>query len=94
MIFSSRMGITVKLGLLSCIITIVFGIGIGILSAVKKYTLVDYAATTFAVIFSAAPGFWVALMSMLVSASIWGGSPPPGALAAGGKLSCLWCAWR
>ena len=66
MIFSSRMGITVKLGLLSCLITIVFGIGIGILSAVKKYTLVDYAATTFAVIFSAAPGFWVALMSMLI----------------------------
>ena len=66
MIFSSRMGITVKLGLLSCLITIVFGIGIGILSAVKKYTLVDYAATTFAVIFSAAPGFWIALLAMLI----------------------------
>ena len=39
MIFSSRMGITVKLGLLSCLITIVFGIGIGILSAVKNIPL-------------------------------------------------------
>ena len=36
------------------------------MSAVKKYTPVDYAATTFAVIFSAAPGFWVALMAMLI----------------------------
>lgn len=66
MIFESRIGITVKLGLLSCVITVLFGIGIGILSAVKKYTPIDYAATTFAVIFSAAPGFWVALMAMLI----------------------------
>lgn len=65
MIFESRFGITLKLGLLSCAITVIFGIGIGILSAVKKYSVIDYAATTFAVIFSAAPGFWVALMAML-----------------------------
>ena len=65
MIFS-RIGITIKLGLASCIVTILAGVGIGILSAVKKYTPVDYAATTFAVIFSAAPGFWVALMAMLI----------------------------
>ncbi len=65
MIFSSRLGITVKLGLLSCLITILAGVGIGILSAVKKYTPVDYAATTFSVIFSAAPAFWVALMFMM-----------------------------
>ena len=65
MIFS-RIGITIKLGLLSCLVTILAGVGIGILSAVKKYTPIDYATTTFAVIFSAAPGFWVALMAMLL----------------------------
>ena len=63
---ASRIGITVKLGLWSSLVTILLGVGIGILSAVKKYTPVDYAATTFAVIFSAAPGFWVALMAMLL----------------------------
>jgi peptide/nickel transport system permease protein len=62
----SRIGITIKLGLLSCVVTIVAGVGIGILSAVKKYSPIDYATTTFAVIFSAAPGFWVALMAMLL----------------------------
>lgn len=66
MIFSSRLGITLRLGICASIITIVFGVGIGILSAVKKYTPIDYIATTFAVIFSAAPGFWVALMLMMV----------------------------
>lgn len=64
-IFDSRIGITLKVGILSSIITITLGVGIGILSAVKKYTAVDYAATTFAVIFSAAPAFWLALMAMM-----------------------------
>lgn len=65
-IFDSRLGVTLKVGLLSCIITVVLGVGIGILSAVKKYTAIDYTTTTLAVFFSAAPAFWVALMSMLV----------------------------
>ncbi len=65
-IFNSRLGVTLKVGVLSCIVTVLLGVGIGILSAVKKYTAIDYAATTFAVVFSAAPGFWVGLMSMLI----------------------------
>lgn len=63
---SQRIGVTIRLGLLSSILTIVAGVGIGILSAVKQYTPVDYAATTFSVIFSAAPGFWVALLAILI----------------------------
>ncbi len=62
----SRIGITLKLGIWSCIVTIVIGVAIGILSAVKKYSVIDYVMTTLAIIFSAAPGFWVALMSMMV----------------------------
>ncbi len=65
-IFSSRLGITLKVGLWSCLITVVCGVALGILSAVKKYTVIDYATTTFAVIFSAAPAFWVALMAMML----------------------------
>lgn len=65
-LISQRIGVTVELGVLSSIVTILVGVGIGILSAVKKYTPVDYGVTTFAVIFSAAPAFWVALMSMLI----------------------------
>ena len=63
---ADRIGITLRLGLLSCLITVVLGTAIGILSAVKQYSVVDYAATVFAVVFSAAPGFWVALMSVLI----------------------------
>ena len=65
-IFSSRLGITLKVGVLSCIITILVGVGVGILSAVKKYSIIDYITTTLAVIFSAAPAFWIALMALMV----------------------------
>ena len=65
-IFSKRLGVTLLVGVCASVITILIGVCIGILSAVKKYSILDYAVTTFAVIFSAAPGFWVALMGMLL----------------------------
>ena len=65
-IFSKRLGVTLQVGVVASLITIVVGVGIGILSAVKKYSAIDYGVTTFAVIFSAAPGFWVALMAMIL----------------------------
>lgn len=62
----NRIGISLRLGILSSLVTITLGLSVGILSAVKQYSIADYAATTFSVIFSAAPGFWVALMAMIV----------------------------
>lgn len=62
----SCIGVTIQLGLWSCLITVVLGVGIGIVSAVKQYSAIDYAATGFAVVFSAAPAFWIALMAMLL----------------------------
>lgn len=61
-----RIGITLSLGLLASAVTILIGVSAGIISAVKQYSPIDYAATTFAVIFSAAPAFWVALMAIIV----------------------------
>lgn len=61
-----RLPVTLKLGIAACVVTIVVGILVGIVSAVKQYSVIDYTATTFAVIFSAAPAFWVALMAIIV----------------------------
>ena len=61
-----RLPITLRLGLSACAVTIVVGILVGIVSAVKQYSVIDYLTTTFAVIFSAAPAFWVALMAIIV----------------------------
>ena len=65
MIFQ-RLPITLRLGLAACVVTVAIGLLVGIVSAVKQYSALDYCTTTLAVIFSAAPGFWVALMAIIL----------------------------
>lgn len=74
----SRIGITLKLGLISSLITIVVGVSIGIISAVKQYSALDYTATTLSVFFSAAPPFWIALMSLILFSLKLGWLPTSG----------------
>ena len=67
-IIGERIGTTIKLGLLSVVVTIVLGIPLGILASTKQNTVFDYSATTLAVIMAAFPSFWLALMLILLFA--------------------------
>lgn len=60
---------TMKLGLFSSLITLFVGISVGIISAVKQYTIVDYVSTVFATFFASVPGFWLALMGIVLFSS-------------------------
>ena len=64
MIFE-RIGVTLALGLLGVVFSLVIGIPIGVLSSTKQYSIFDYTATTFAVVLAAVPSFWLALMLIL-----------------------------
>jgi peptide/nickel transport system permease protein len=57
-----------QLILLSTIFAIIIGVGLGMLSAVKQNTKVDYAASIFSFIGISIPGFWLGLMLILVFA--------------------------
>lgn len=59
---STRVPVTFELGILALIFNIAVGIPIGILSAIRQNSAVDYAGRTIAVALLAAPGFWVALI--------------------------------
>lgn len=61
-----RLGVTVKLGLYGSAITLVVGLLVGILSAVRQYSVIDYITTVFATFFASVPGFWLALMGIIV----------------------------
>ncbi|MGI5970281.1 MAG: ABC transporter permease [Oscillospiraceae bacterium] len=61
-----RLGVTLLLGILGSLITIIFGMLIGILSAVKQYSAMDYATTFFATFFASMPNFWMALMAIII----------------------------
>ena len=65
-VLSSRLPITLILGVLSAFISIVFGIIFGIVTAVKRGKLADTVITLLANIGIAAPAFWVAAVVILV----------------------------
>jgi len=57
-----------QLILLATIFAIILGVGLGILSAVKQNTKIDYATSIFSFIGISIPGFWLGLMLILVFA--------------------------
>lgn len=64
----SRFPTTFQLALWSMLLSSVLGIMLGIVSAVKQYSVLDNALTTLAMLLSAMPGFWLGLMLMVLFA--------------------------
>lgn len=64
----NRFPTTLKLSAIALIIAVVVGIPLGVLSAVKQYSLTDFMGTTFAMIFASIPTFWLALMMVILFA--------------------------
>ena len=62
--FYGRVLVTVQLALGAALVWLVVGITIGIISAIRRRTLVDRLAMGFALFFVAAPVFWLGLMGL------------------------------
>lgn len=73
-----RFPTTLLLTLCSMGIATVLGITLGIISAVKQYSIFDYLATFFSLIGVSIPSFWLGLMLMLVFALNLGWLPSSG----------------
>lgn len=71
-----RIPVTFELGLLTVIIANVIGIPIGIYSAIRQDTWLDYTGRTFAILNLATPAFWLATM-LIVYGSIYLHWAPP-----------------
>jgi peptide/nickel transport system permease protein len=56
------MGITVRLVLAATILSIILGVTIGVISALRQYTGFDYASTFLSFLFFAMPVFWCAVL--------------------------------
>jgi peptide/nickel transport system permease protein len=64
----NRLPATLELGLLAFIIGNLFGISLGILAALYRTKWIQWGAQSFALLGQAVPGFWLAVMLMLVFA--------------------------
>ncbi|MEI6295855.1 MAG: ABC transporter permease [Actinomycetes bacterium] len=59
---SHAIPVTIRLVTLSTVLAILFGIGLGIISALRQYSRFDYAMTFFAFLMYSLPIFWVAVL--------------------------------
>lgn len=60
----SKAGATVHVGLTALILTIVLGIPIGVVCAIKKDSWIDQLLSVLSNVGMAAPGFWLAILSV------------------------------
>ena len=73
---ASRIGVTLELGLLAILTGLIIAVPIGIYSAIRQYTVADYAGRSVAIIGLATPNFWLALLVIIYPAIWWGWTPP------------------
>lgn len=69
---------TLKLSFFALSIALFFGIGLGIISAVKKYSIWDQLSMVFGLIGLAMPIFWSGLLLILLFSVKWGLLPSSG----------------
>jgi peptide/nickel transport system permease protein len=63
-----RMPATISLALGAAVLWVIGGLGVGILSALRRHTLVDRAAMGTALVLVSAPEFWLGLIALLLFA--------------------------
>ena len=68
-----RAPISAEIALLAIVIAWLVGIPVGVLSATRGNTLLDYVARVFSVLFIAIPGFWLGILivTFLVLTFLW-----------------------
>lgn len=64
-----RLPTSLALAFISLIISVIIGIPLGVISAVKRGKILDYGVTVVSMIGAAMPSFWVALMLIIVFSS-------------------------
>lgn len=73
-----RLGRSAELAIPAIILALAVSIPVGVLSAIKRNTVIDYVARVLALIGQAAPQFWVAIMAIVIFAVVLGWMPPSG----------------
>ncbi|MFC1900354.1 ABC transporter permease [Chloroflexota bacterium] len=75
-IIFQRLPVTFELGILALSLGWLIALPVGIMSAIRQDTIFDYGSRSIAIMFVAAPGFWLATMVVVYPAIYWGWSPP------------------
>ena len=66
-----RLGNTLQLGLLSIAFSMLIGIPVGVISAIRPGTIVDFGMRFFSILAISVPNFWVATLIVFLPAYLW-----------------------
>lgn len=73
-----RLPATLQLGVMAILFSLTIALPIGVLSALKQDTWIDYAARSFSIFALSAPSFWLGILVITFPAIWWQWSPPVG----------------
>jgi peptide/nickel transport system permease protein len=71
-----RMPLSIELAILATLFAVVLAVPLGVIAAVKQDTWVDYAIRVFSIGGLAMPSFWIGIMMVLITLTLWGWAPP------------------
>jgi peptide/nickel transport system permease protein len=72
----ARLPVTIELGLLALLFSLLLALPVGILAAVRQDTIGDYAARSLAIALLSIPGFWLGTLVITFGARWFGYAPP------------------
>jgi len=70
-----RLPISIELGMISMLTGWIIAMPIGIYSALRQDTALDYLGRSLAIVMLSVPGFWLATMIIVYPSIIWGWTP-------------------
>ena len=84
-LIGERIGATLTLIGVSLVLSILIGLTLGVISAVKRNTIVDYLVTSLAFVGNSMPQVWIGLMLIFLFSVHWGLLPAGGMVTMGSK---------
>ena len=73
-----RLPITAELGLMAAIFAVLIAIPVGVISATRQDTFLDYISRSIAIFGLSVPAFWIATLVIVLPAIWWGWRPATG----------------
>ncbi len=71
----TRLPLSIELAIIATAMAVVFALPLGVLAAVRQDSWVDYAIRIFSVGGLAMPSFWIGIMLVLTTITLWGWAP-------------------
>jgi len=72
----TKLPVTVELSVIALVFSLVSSIPLGIYSAIRQDTILDYIGRTWSIAALSVPGFFIAALVMIYPSIWWGWSPP------------------